>query len=439
MPFFVYGTDAKTGEVVHRFFSEATTDDEARRHGQAHGIQVTAVVPCDESDRPKTAADLPPLSPSASASAADPALRSEMTTFRETLDELTPYAFVTYGLIGVNTIVYLWMVVTGADAMDPSTKDLLRAGAEFGPLTMNGQWWRLFSCLFVHIGFFHLAYNMLAFAYAGPYVERMIGNAGYLLLYLVAGLAGSLWSLYFNPLLLHAGASGAIFGVYGALLALMLPTGTVPPHVAAAFRKFVLIFIVYNAIYSFQPNIGAAAHFGGAVAGFFCGLLARQPFSQTAVYGRPLHDTLIAIAGILLFGIGIAGINAIYPNLADLQERLARFDAIDQSVVKTYEDAQSKHDSERVDDGDFADTIERDVLPSWRETHELLRRQEPIPTKLAKFVEPILDYMKKREDGWNDLVEGLRAGDKEQIDHAIDDERRLRSDDRTLQKAARVR
>src|SRR5207249_3684590 len=110
------------------------------------------------------------------------------------------------------------MILTGVSIFEPSIDDLLRWGADFGPSTTGGQWWRLLTSSFLHVGVVHLLANLVGLATFGPLVERLYGSAAFLALYIVGALTASLASVSWNPVILSAGASGAIFAVVGATL-----------------------------------------------------------------------------------------------------------------------------------------------------------------------------------------------------------------------------
>ena len=122
-------------------------------------------------------------------------------------------------LVGINVLVFIAMVVKGASVTQPTADQILRWGANFGPLTLTGQWWRLLTAMFVHIGLVHLALNMWCLWELGLLAEYLYGPKTFLALYLMSGLAASIVSLARNPLVVTAGASGAIFGLAGALIA----------------------------------------------------------------------------------------------------------------------------------------------------------------------------------------------------------------------------
>ena len=125
-------------------------------------------------------------------------------------------------LIGLNVAYFLAMVIRGVDMIHPSTVDLLRWGADLGLLTLSGQWWRVLTAMFVHVGAVHLLMNMLSLWIIGRWVELWLGGRWMLFVYMVtglfAGLASSRWQ-YDVP---SAGASGAVLGLFGVFWGMVL-------------------------------------------------------------------------------------------------------------------------------------------------------------------------------------------------------------------------
>jgi rhomboid protease GluP len=174
--------------------------------------------------------------------------------------------------------------------MMPS-QQLLRWGANFGPLTLGGQGWRLFTSVFVHLGLVHLAVNMWCLWDLGSFAERLYGRALFLCVYLASGVAGAMYSLVWHPFSLEAGASGAIFGIAGALIASFCFDAFPLPRRA---MKVALLRIVAFAGYNLFLGVvgsgaGNAAHVGGLLAGLVAGsLLARMPKRWMAVTASAL-------------------------------------------------------------------------------------------------------------------------------------------------------
>ncbi|MVM40287.1 rhomboid family intramembrane serine protease [Spirosoma sp. HMF3257] len=135
-------------------------------------------------------------------------------------------------------------------------------GANYSPLTLGGQPWRLLSSCFLHIGILHLVFNMYALVQIGPILEPLLGTRQFTIAYLTAGLMGSVVSLWWHDVLLGAGASGAIFGMYGVFLAL-LTTNWLDATVRRELLKSILTFVGFNLFIGMQSHIDNAAHIGG--------------------------------------------------------------------------------------------------------------------------------------------------------------------------------
>jgi len=212
---------------------------------------------------------------------------------------------VTSGIVALNVLVFGAMVAKGVSPSTPTTTQLLRWGADFGPLTYGGQWWRLLTSCFVHAGLLHIAFNMWAFWGLGLFVEKLLGRTRFLFAYLLAGLGGAVASVWWHPFAVSVGASGAIFGVAGILVAL-LRFGKVTGEVAylKAHSRSILAFIGYNLIFGFiSPHVDNSAHLGGLATGIAIGVLLprHDPHDQ----GSPLRTAaifgLIALALVVMF------------------------------------------------------------------------------------------------------------------------------------------
>lgn len=220
-------------------------------------------------------------------------------TARRTAGEGTG-AVITRALIAINVAVYL-LQLAGGSGVNGNRGWIFEHGALFGPLVAAGDWWRLFTAAFLHYGPIHLGLNMLALFWFGDVVERSLGRGRFLLLYLVSGLAGSAGALIANPTAVTVGASGAIFGVLGALLILEW-------QATGSFTGQAMTLIVINLAFSFAVSgISYGGHIGGLIGGII-GTLALARFGRGhAAYGRL---GLVGIAS--LVGIGVASIAIAY-------------------------------------------------------------------------------------------------------------------------------
>jgi rhomboid protease GluP len=176
-------------------------------------------------------------------------------------------------IIDVNILIFLLMMFSGLGFVNFQGADLLPWGANYRPLTAGAhQWWRLLTCTFVHVGVFHLLFNMFGLLFAGLYLEPVIGTGRMAIVYLLTGIVASLTSLWWHPAAVGVGASGAIFGVLGTLLAL-LSTKFFAPVVKKILVVMVAVFVGVNLIMGLANGVDNAAHIGGLLSGIIAGYL----------------------------------------------------------------------------------------------------------------------------------------------------------------------
>jgi len=257
------------------------------------------------------------------------------------------YAPATYVLVGINCLVFLAMTARGVSWWNPTSDQLMFWGADnAGAVLIHGQWWRIVTAMFVHVGILHLATNMWCLWNLGLLAEPLMGSAGVVAVYVLTGAAGNLLSTFRNwwkfypdwvdlvkkvhgPLPVDsvrsiypagAGASGAVFGIAGALIILLgshlLP---VPPVELRKLRKSVIYFAAINLGIGFTISLGVverhtgvsidnSAHLGGVL----CGLLFAAPMvpqigSPRSLFTQRLRVAVGMVIGVLvLFGFYLA-------------------------------------------------------------------------------------------------------------------------------------
>jgi len=180
-------------------------------------------------------------------------------------------SFVTIVLLCLNFLFWMIAEIIGS-TNDANT--LIDFGALFGPLIAAGEFWRLVSSLFLHVGLLHLLFNSFALFIFGPIIENLFGKFRFIIIYLFSGVSGSLISLYFNPLVVAAGASGAIFGLLGALAAFFLLKRNVLGVFAQKNFIAVIILVAFNMFFGFLiPGVDNFAHLGGFISGLIIALV----------------------------------------------------------------------------------------------------------------------------------------------------------------------
>ncbi|MFZ1142559.1 MAG: rhomboid family intramembrane serine protease [Candidatus Sulfotelmatobacter sp.] len=207
----------------------------------------------------------------------------------------------THILFGANIAVFLAMALASGSIMDFSGQVMVRFGANFGPFTLSGQWWRLLTYMFLHGGLMHIAFNMWCLWDLGALCESLYGRWTYAAIYLITGIAAGLASVGWNPGVLSVGASGAIFGLAGALISsFYLGEFSLPSVAIGGTLRSLLFFVGFNVLFGrLVPGIDNACHAGGLVSGLIVGALIARV--------APQHDQPLRRVGILLFTVLIVG------------------------------------------------------------------------------------------------------------------------------------
>jgi membrane associated rhomboid family serine protease len=217
---------------------------------------------------------------------------------------MSPRFLLTQGIVGINVLVFMGMALSGVSPMSPKQLQLVTWGANFAPLSLGPQPWRMLASNYVHIGIIHIFFNMWCLWNLGRLAESIFDRWTYLLIYTASGIAGSLASLWWHPQGIGAGASGAIFGLAGGLIA-VLYLGKLPMAKEAlkpTLRSLVM-FAAYNLFFGLVPGIDNAAHLGGLAAGLAIGaLLAGSVTEPPELRARRRNYVVIGTTVLLLAG-----------------------------------------------------------------------------------------------------------------------------------------
>lgn len=193
-------------------------------------------------------------------------------------------------LIIINLIVFLIMTASGGTE---SIENLVRFNAMVKPLVFEGEWWRIFCAQFIHIGFFHFLMNMYFLNSIGPVFERLYGSRNFLIIYLISGVMGNLFTYAFGSTnSVSAGASTSLYGLLGLAIGLMINYKN--DEILRSFGASFISIVAINIVYSFMmPRVGILGHLGG----FIGGLILSGIFP---IINRSLSKTTIGISIIIL-------------------------------------------------------------------------------------------------------------------------------------------
>jgi rhomboid protease GluP len=214
----------------------------------------------------------------------------------------------TRALVWINVAVFAAMTLTGVSPFAPSAAELLKWGGNIGPLSLGTQPWRLLTANYVHAGLIHLAFNMWCLWNLGLLMERIFDPWTYLVIYTASGVAGSLASAWGHPRIVGVGASGAIFGLAGAMIAVLyLGRLPVPRDALRGTLKSLLSFAGYNLLFgAVVPGIDNLAHIGGFAAGLALGAALAQVLRSPPEARAARRRAVFAAAAIGLFAWFVA-------------------------------------------------------------------------------------------------------------------------------------
>src|SRR5688572_23475218 len=325
-------------------------------------------------------------------------------------------------IIAANVLVFVAMVATGANWLSPHGTIMLRWGADFWPATTSGQWWRLLTAAFLHFGVIHLAANMYALWSIGRFAERIFGSAAFAALYLLTALISSLVSVWWDPDAITAGASGAVFAVFGAVLSyLLIRKASFPRHALRSLIQGTVVVIGFNVFWGLtQKGISNSAHLGGLVSGMILGAILASPMErerrQKQLFPRLLTGIVVGAAalaaGVMFIPKAGKGSFQLSRELAFVQSRrsVAR---VDLQVVEQYNRLVGRAKDKKWDDAEFGKHLGTEVVPLWGQAlKELQTAEVPRGSPSRPLWEGLVEYARQRQEAYRVLAEGLQSGDE---------------------------
>ncbi len=293
--------------------------------------------------------------------------------------------FVTPIIINLNLLVFILMAINGVSLFSPDSESLLKWGANFRPMTLDGEWWRLITCCFLHIGFFHLLMNMYALFCISISLEPILGKARFASAYLLTGVTASVASLWWYDLTISAGASGAVFGMYGVFLA-MLTTNLIEKAERTSQLTSIVIFVGYNLIYGLKGGIDNAAHIGGLVCGVVIGY-AFMPSLKTPDRNKFKYRT-IGLLSSIIFGLSFFAYNNISSDIVTYDKRMSEFASMELKALEVYTSIED------VPTDKALSIIKEEGLYHWNENMKILGGLEglDLPLVLKNRIRLLKEY-----------------------------------------------
>lgn len=319
--------------------------------------------------------------------------------------------FVTPILIGINILVFILMVVNGVSIMSPDSESLLAWGANFRPMTLDGQWWRLITNCFVHIGILHLLLNMYALMYIGSLLEPYLGTLKYLLAYVLTGIVASMASLWWHDLTVSAGASGAIFGMYGVFLA-MLTTNLIEKNQRKDLFTSIAVFVGFNLLYGTRGGIDNAAHIGGLLSGMLIGYAYIPGLKKPET--KKLQYVTMAALTVLVLVTSFIVYRQLPNDILKFDNKIKEVAALEQKALDIYTTLDQSPKEQQLA------AIKDKGIPAWKEGIALL--EETGKLDIPKAIQERNTKLKKYFESWLSSYELLYkkiAEDTSQYDEEL--------------------
>ncbi|MDZ4716783.1 MAG: rhomboid family intramembrane serine protease [Cytophagales bacterium] len=321
--------------------------------------------------------------------------------------------FVTPIIVNLNIIIFLLMVIGGAHIIQPDNESLINWGANFRPVTLEGQGWRLLTSCFVHIGIIHLLMNLYALIYIGLLLEPQLGKTRFASAYLLAGIGGSAASLYWHELTISAGASGAIFGMYGVFLA-MLTTNLIEKSARRTLLTSIAIFVGYNLINGLKGGIDNAAHIGGLLTGIVIGY-SFYP-SLTKPQELNLKYFTVALMTFLVVSTSFLVYNQTPNDIGQYDEQMKKFISFESMALEVY------HKDGTTSDEELMEEIKDRGIYYWMESIKVINEADKLnlPEELHLKNQKLIEYCQIRIESYQLLYKAIEE-DTDQYQSAIQD------------------
>jgi rhomboid protease GluP len=342
----------------------------------------------------------------------------EADPFRDALRERTARPLVTYLLVALNLLVFVFMLVGAGAFSSPDT--LIAWGGSVGPRTTNGEWWRLGASMFVHRGLLSLLVNVGALVSLGYVLERLVGHLSFAVVYAAAGLFGSLVSLATYPMAVAVGPSAGIFGLYGLLIAAAIwglvhrSPFTIPLRALKTLGPPAAIFVLASLGSDALPG---EAELVGFMAGFGCGLfLTKDVSEQKPDAVRAAVPFAAAAMTAVAFAMPLRGV-------ADARPEIKHVIEIEERTASSYQSAVDKFTKGWITAEELVSVIDRTIMPELQAAQVRLKALQGVPQEQHALVARADEYLRLRDASWRLRAQALHKSNMRGLREADQTER----------------
>jgi rhomboid protease GluP len=308
----------------------------------------------------------------------------ESREFSARLTALRGRQWISIALVLANVAVFVAMAIAARSwSPEPDPTRFIQWGSNYGPVTMGGQWWRLVSALFLHADWPHLLLNMWVLWNVGRLTERLYGSATFGFLYFASGVCGELARIVWEPAIQSIGASGAIFGIMGALLAMLFHPGSrIPRSVAFAYWPSMLAFTLFNLVSGFvNPLVDNAAHLGGLLSGFAFGWTCVRPVDASLRVAFAWRQTI----GTVVLAIAIGG--ACFVHLHGVHGRTSVTERFmldhpwyvsgEHANLQLWSELATRAQMGTISSTELVEKLNASIIPFWEDAQRRLAAEKP--------------------------------------------------------------
>jgi rhomboid protease GluP len=328
-------------------------------------------------------------------------------------------ALVTTLLVVTSIVIYLAQAATSGYWLNLPTGTLFDWGANIGSFTVHGGWWRLLAALFLHIDPLHLIVNMWVLWSTGRLVERLFGGISFAAIYFTAGIVGGLLSVAWNPAGMTVGASGAIFGILGALLAYLLHGRTrIPQPVMRAHLIPTTLFTIFSILNGLaHVGIDNAAHVGGLVSGLLLGWALASPPGQKL--GKvQLAQSAVAILAVALTAAGLLlQVTGPVSNSSSQEQFLVDHGWYRQGEAANllrWQEIANQVAAGTIPNADLKQHFEAEIIPFWRDTAPKLRKElATAPTASRAILQAVAEFADLRLRWARAIVDSTKSNNSQ--------------------------
>jgi rhomboid protease GluP len=329
--------------------------------------------------------------------------RANQAPFFDAVRERTLIPFMTMALLLVNVVLFFEVVSAPGPLDAPST--LIAWGANFGPRTTNGQWWRLIAATFLHDSVLEWLISLACLAQLGFLLERLTGHTAFGVVYFSAGAFASLVSLTVAPVAPNVGSTGALFGVYGLLLStifwgsLQRGTATIPWTVLKDFMPFAIVLVLYQV---FNGSPGGWVELAGFATGLVWGIVLARGVSTSKPPAR--RTAVVASAAMVLTLVCTFPLRGI----TDARPEVNRVIASETRAAEAYRAVVVRFNEGLVPAAAMTRVIDQQILPEIRATRQRLQALTGVPREHQPMVAAAQEYLRLREESWRLRADALQ-------------------------------